>query len=45
MARRYLGAEGGERYVASNPDPDRENVMVRMRPEHWVSVDYGKALG
>jgi PPOX class probable F420-dependent enzyme len=45
MARRYLGAEGGEQYVASNPDPDRENVMVRMRPEHWVSVDYGKALG
>jgi Pyridoxamine 5'-phosphate oxidase len=42
MARRYLGTEGGERYVASNPDPDGENVMCRMRPEHWLSVDYGK---
>ncbi len=42
MARRYLGTEGGDRYVASNPDPAGENVMIRMRPEHWLSVDYGK---
>jgi PPOX class probable F420-dependent enzyme len=42
MARRYLGTEGGAMYVASNPDPDRENVVFRMTPEHWVSVDYGK---
>jgi len=45
MARRYLGPEGGDRYVASNPDPEREMVMFRMRPEHWVSVDYGKLAG
>lgn len=42
MARRYLGTEGGDLYVASAPDPDRENMMFRMTPEHWVSVDYGK---
>lgn len=42
MARRYLGDEGGEQYVASNPDPASENVMIRMRPEHWLTVDYGK---
>jgi PPOX class probable F420-dependent enzyme len=42
MARRYLGTEGGDRYVASNPDPDGENIMCRMRPEHWLTVDYGK---
>jgi PPOX class probable F420-dependent enzyme len=42
MARRYLGTPGGDRYVASNPDPSGENMMVRMRPEHWLSVDYGK---
>jgi PPOX class probable F420-dependent enzyme len=42
MARRYLGADGGDRYVASNPDPAGENVMIRMTPEHWLSVDYGK---
>jgi hypothetical protein len=45
MARRYLGTEGGDQYVASNPDPDREMVMLRMRPERWVSVDYGKQPG
>jgi nitroimidazol reductase NimA-like FMN-containing flavoprotein (pyridoxamine 5'-phosphate oxidase superfamily) len=45
MARRYLGPDGGDQYVASNPDPAGENVMVRMTPEHWVSVDYGKQPG
>jgi nitroimidazol reductase NimA-like FMN-containing flavoprotein (pyridoxamine 5'-phosphate oxidase superfamily) len=45
MARRYLGANGGDQYVASNPDPAGENIMIRMRPEHWLSVDYGKQSG
>jgi PPOX class probable F420-dependent enzyme len=45
MARRYLGPEGGDRYVASNPDAAGENVMIRMRPEHWLTVDYGKQRG
>jgi PPOX class probable F420-dependent enzyme len=45
MARRYLGAEGGDQYVASNPDPAGENVMIRMHPEHWLTVDYGKRSG
>ena len=45
MARRYLGAEGGDQYVASNPDAVGENVMIRMRPEHWLTVDYGKPSG
>jgi nitroimidazol reductase NimA-like FMN-containing flavoprotein (pyridoxamine 5'-phosphate oxidase superfamily) len=42
MARRYLGAEGGDRYVSDNPDPERENVAFRMRPERWLSQDQGK---
>ena len=42
MARRYLGAAGGDHYVAGNPDPGRENVACRMRPEHWLSQDQGK---
>ena len=42
MARRYLGAAGGNRYVADNPDPGQENVAFRMRPEHWLSQDQGK---
>ena len=42
MARRYLGADGGDRYVTGNPDPGRENVAFRMRPERWLSQDQGK---
>jgi hypothetical protein len=41
MARRYLGAAGGDQYIASNPDPERDNVAFRMRPEHWLSQDQG----
>jgi Pyridoxamine 5'-phosphate oxidase len=41
MARRYLGAAGGDRYLAGNPDPGRENVAFRMRPQHWLSQDQG----
>jgi hypothetical protein len=43
MARRYLGAAGGDRYLADNPDPGRENVAFRMRPGHWLSQDQGKS--
>jgi nitroimidazol reductase NimA-like FMN-containing flavoprotein (pyridoxamine 5'-phosphate oxidase superfamily) len=42
MARRYLGAEGGDRYVIDNPDPEHKNVAFRMRPEHWLSQDQGQ---
>jgi nitroimidazol reductase NimA-like FMN-containing flavoprotein (pyridoxamine 5'-phosphate oxidase superfamily) len=44
MAHRYLGRELGDRYVEATA-PDRaqgESVVVRMRPERWQSVDYGK---
>jgi Pyridoxamine 5'-phosphate oxidase len=42
MGRRYLGIAGGDRYIAGNPDPGRENVAFRMRPQHWLSQDQGK---
>jgi PPOX class probable F420-dependent enzyme len=42
MARRYLGGAGGDHYVADNPDPDRDNVAFRMRPERWLSQDQGQ---
>src|SRR5437764_12344974 len=29
MARRYLAAAGGDRYITDNPDPERENVAFR----------------
>lgn len=40
LAHRYLGPELGDRYVAStNVDG---MLLVRMRPEHWSSADFGK---
>jgi len=42
MARRYLGIADGDCYVADNPDPERENVAFRMRPERWLTQDQGK---
>jgi PPOX class probable F420-dependent enzyme len=40
LARRYLGTEGGDAYVAANPSDNQ--VMIRMTPEHWLSADYGR---
>ena len=40
LARRYLGAEAGDAYMAANPGGTQ--VMIRMTPEHWLSVDYGR---
>ena len=40
LARRYLGTEGGDAYIAANPGGSQ--VMIRMTPEHWLCVDYGQ---
>jgi nitroimidazol reductase NimA-like FMN-containing flavoprotein (pyridoxamine 5'-phosphate oxidase superfamily) len=47
LARRYLGAEMGDRYIEqTRGEFDRvENVLVRMRPERWFTVDYAKEYG
>jgi PPOX class probable F420-dependent enzyme len=41
IARRYLGTEAGDAWIAANPDVD--DVMIRITPEHWYSADFGKA--
>lgn len=41
VARRYLGTEVGDAYVESTRDVVG-NVLVRMRPERWLTVDYAK---
>jgi nitroimidazol reductase NimA-like FMN-containing flavoprotein (pyridoxamine 5'-phosphate oxidase superfamily) len=41
LARRYLGAELGDQYIESTRDLVA-NVLVRMRPERWHTVDYAK---
>jgi len=47
LARRYLGEELGDRYVEATGDTREggENVLVRMRPERWLTVDYAKQFG
>jgi nitroimidazol reductase NimA-like FMN-containing flavoprotein (pyridoxamine 5'-phosphate oxidase superfamily) len=45
MAHRYLGKEFGDQYIAateSERDAAGGSVVVRMRPERWLSVDYKK---
>ena len=43
LAHRYLGARRGDRYIENTPSEDVGNVVVRMRPERWLTVDYAKA--
>jgi nitroimidazol reductase NimA-like FMN-containing flavoprotein (pyridoxamine 5'-phosphate oxidase superfamily) len=47
LAHRYLGAQGGDRYIEkTRGEPGyAENVLVRMLPVRWLTVDYGKARG
>jgi nitroimidazol reductase NimA-like FMN-containing flavoprotein (pyridoxamine 5'-phosphate oxidase superfamily) len=47
IAHRYLGAQRGDRYIEQTQgEPGHvENVLVRMLPERWLTVDYTKAYG
>jgi nitroimidazol reductase NimA-like FMN-containing flavoprotein (pyridoxamine 5'-phosphate oxidase superfamily) len=44
LARRYLGRELGDRYLeqTGGAREDDGSVLVRLRPERWLSVDYSK---
>ena len=42
MARRYLGERLGDQYTDSGSDESEGSVIVRVRPERWLAVDYGK---
>jgi PPOX class probable F420-dependent enzyme len=45
LARRYLGPTIGDQYVERVAKASqRESVLVRMRPERWLTVDYAKEL-
>lgn len=47
MARRYLGVAGGDRYMTDteNAAAGEGDVVIRMRPERWLTADYGKGGG
>ena len=44
IAQRYLGKELGEQYVAATgaEREERGSILVRIRPERWLTVDYRK---
>ncbi len=42
MARRYLGDEGGDQYMASNAETARADIVVRLTPQRWRTADFGK---
>lgn len=44
MAHRYLGREMGEAYLQMTADERAQgnNVLIRLTPERWFSVDYRK---
>ena len=37
------GAQRGDRYIEKTRGEDVGNVLVRMLPERWLTVDYAKA--
>lgn len=43
LAHRYLGAQKGDRYIEETRGEHVGNVLVRMLPQRWLTVDYGKA--
>ena len=43
LARRYLGVEGGDRYTETSAGAPGETLLVTLRPERWLTVDYGKS--
>ena len=44
LARRYLGQEGGDGYVAwvESSHPDQDDVLVSVRIERWMTMDFSK---
>ena len=44
LATRYLGPELGRWYAETNPSTE-STVVVRIKPERWLSADFGKSLG
>lgn len=41
LARRYLGKEGGDAFIAANPAGG--DIAIRMTPERWMTADFSKA--
>ncbi len=44
MAHRYLGPEFGDQYIEATGGAEGrvDNVLIKMRPERWLTTDYSK---
>lgn len=43
MAHRYLGQKLGDGYIeATRGGGDVDNILVKMRPQRWLTTDYSK---
>ena len=42
LARRYLGPRMGDEYVQATRAQHGDNVLLRMRPDRWLAVDFAK---
>jgi len=42
LAERYLGPRGADEYLAATRDAASTMVLVLVRPERWLSRDYGR---
>jgi PPOX class probable F420-dependent enzyme len=42
LAQRYLGAEIAEAYLLATADIEEHEVVISLRPERWLSADYGR---
>ena len=44
LARRYLGRDLGDRYIAATDSAESRsaNIRVSLRPERWLTTDYAK---
>jgi nitroimidazol reductase NimA-like FMN-containing flavoprotein (pyridoxamine 5'-phosphate oxidase superfamily) len=42
LARRYLGTEGGDQFIAANPGAEGNEIAIRLTPEHWLTADFSK---
>lgn len=45
IATRYMGEEGGRRFVEENWSSPEGQVLYRLRPERWVGQDVGALPG
>ena len=42
VARRYLGVEEGDRFLERTREVYADSIVIRMRPERWLTADYAK---